>query len=130
MRIDAIIHGLRLLAKRKKAENAILPDGFPVDSQLVFEETLLREAADMLETHQEGGCAAASEAQPNEPLTLEELKQMYCQAVWVGYRDGCHGSWGLVEIDEITLPSGAFCTIREDDFGLGWKAYRRPPKED
>lgn len=122
MRVDAIIHGLRLLAKRKKAENAIVPDGFPVDSQLVFEETLLREAAAMLETH--------PKAQPNEPLTLEELKQMYCQAVWVDFGDGWHGSWGLVELDKITLPAGAYCIIREDRFGLGWKAYRRPPKEE
>lgn len=73
---------------------------------------------------------ANPDAQPNEPLTLEELKGMYCQAVWVQYEDGIHGSWGFVELDQITLPAGAYCIIREDSFGTGWKAYRRPPKED
>lgn len=73
---------------------------------------------------------ASMAAQLNEPLTLEELKQMYCQPVWVRYEDGIHGSWGLVELDQITLPAGAYCIIREDSFGTGWKAYRRPPKEE
>lgn len=82
----------------------------------------LRSAISLLRTH--------PEAQPNEPLTLEELKQMYCQAVWVKYGDGSHGSWGLVELDRITLPAGAYCIIRKEGFGNGWRVYRRPPKED
>lgn len=81
-----------------------------------------REAIALLRTH--------PDAQPNEPLTLEELKQMYCQAVWVQYEDSSHGSWGLVELDRITLPAGAYCIIQEEGFGKGWRAYRRPPKED
>lgn len=122
MSIEEIIAAVELLADG--AEACATAPGEPEAERKKHERNAqaLREAIDLLKTH--------PEAQPNEPLTLEELKQMYCQAVWVGYRDGCHGSWGLVEIDEITLPSGAFCTIREDDFGLGWKAYRRPPKED
>lgn len=72
----------------------------------------------------------ALKARPNEPLTLEELKQMYCQTVWVQYEDGSHGTWGIVELDTITLPAGAYCIISKENFGQGWKAYRRPPKED
>lgn len=92
----------------------------------VFDAPCLSEAVDMavtaLRTH--------PDAQPNEPLTLEELRGMYGKPVWVEYEDGKDGRWGLVGIGEITFPAGEFCVICEDGFGQSWKAYLRPPKED
>lgn len=82
----------------------------------------LVEAIALLRTHQDN--------QPNEPLTLEELRGMYGKPVWVEYEDGKDGRWGLVGIGEITFPAGEFCVICEDGFGQSWKAYRRPPKEE
>lgn len=82
----------------------------------------LRAAIEKLRTH--------PDAQPNEPLTLEELRVMYGKPVWVEYEDGKDGRWGLVGIGEITFPAGEFCLICEDGFGQSWKAYRRPPKEE
>lgn len=82
----------------------------------------LRAAIEKLRTHQD--------AQLNEPLTLEELRGMYGKPVWVEYKDGKDGRWGLVGIGEITFQAGEFCVIGKDGFGEGWKAYRRPPKEE
>lgn len=65
MSIEEIIDGLNSIAREKQAKNAGLPDGWPLDTGLLDDETVLREAIALLRNH--------PDAQPNDPLTLEEL---------------------------------------------------------
>lgn len=78
---------------------------------------------------------------PNEPLTLEELRQMNGEPVWCV--DGCGNEcWCLVNCEdgfpcgydnESGLWEGCFYGMAGDrKFGLhinGWLAYRRRPEE-
>ena len=79
---------------------------------------------------------------PNEPLTLEELRQMDGEPVWCV--DGCGNEcWCLVNCEdgfpcgydnESGLWEGCFYGMAGDrKFGLhinGWLAYRRRPEEE
>lgn len=97
----------------------------------------IREAITMLRTH--------PDAQPNEPLALEELREMDGQPVWVEtiYGGGALGgsSWALVEIQEdgnifLNAIGSNGWTLSEDDDDYDPDlddvsgVYRRPPKED
>lgn len=70
----------------------------------------------------------------NEPLTMEELREMRGEPVWVqspGIPE--YGSWRIVagvdtEYGERTLYCDGDYTCR--DYGKVWLAYRRPPEED
>lgn len=93
-------------------------------------ELAMAEAAGLISILPSAAERAHQDNQPNEPLTLEELRGMYGKPVWVEYEDGKDGGWGLLGIGEITFPAGEFCVICEEGFGQSWKAYRRPPKED
>lgn len=76
--------------------------------------------------------------QPNEPLTLDELRQMDGHPVWVVERP----DWGHWELsadaeDYIAERDQDFYGLKHNDpagrYGLhmlGWLAYRRPPEED
>lgn len=78
---------------------------------------VLRAALDLIRTH--------PEAQPNEPLTLEELMQMDGQPVWLKIAGGV---WGLVAADAgvVWLDWGMSIELSK----LVGLAYRRPPKEE
>lgn len=68
---------------------------------------------------------------PNEPLTLEELREMEGEPVWVEFEDGSGGLWGIVHITifaQIVFANGLHCTIGERYYGKSYKAYRRPPE--
>lgn len=68
---------------------------------------------------------------PNEPLTLDELRQMDGEPVWVEFQDGSGGLWGIVHITifaQIVFANGLHCTIGERYYGKSYKAYRRPPE--
>ena len=81
--------------------------------------------------------------QPNEPLTLEELREMNGEPVWVKRLKGlsvCDTDWAVVEFrlepdvkyDKIRVwwpGSEVEDTPSEDDYGKTWLAYRRPPDE-
>lgn len=68
---------------------------------------------------------------PNDPLTLEQLREMYGEPVWVetpGVRK--YGRWGIVDglhIESKTLFLCGDYTCR--DYGENWLAYRRKPEE-
>ena len=77
--------------------------------------------------------------QPNEPLTLEQLREMDGEPVWCKWllsedRSIEQGKWFIVisgdkEGLEIKRPAEYgchFCKI--DDCGKTWLAYRRPPE--
>lgn len=82
----------------------------------------------------------------NSPLTLDELRQMDGEPVWVQYGNGTQG-WAIVDISfgalslygpafgECECPQDEFINMEYDDpagyFGLhvlGWRAYRRKPE--
>lgn len=70
---------------------------------------------------------------PNEPLTLEELREMKGQPVWT-VTTGLDGSgrWELVcDVDyedalEMASCVDGFYAIEMDTYGSTWTAYRRP----
>ena len=86
------------------------------------------------------GCAVLKQAaelisQPNEPLTLEQLRQMDGRPVWIVE----HPDWGHWELsadaeDYIADRDQDLYGLKHDDPAgqcglhvLGWLAYRRPP---
>lgn len=80
-------------------------------------------------------CPLHPDAQPNEPLTLEELRGMSGLPVWVespGVDRDLSGRWVIV--GGVNLDTGSLYTWGSDfschDYGVVWVAYRRPPKED
>lgn len=75
----------------------------------------LAEAIALLRTHPDN--------QPNEPLTLEKLKEMDRQSVWV-YPER---EWAIVDAS-IEWVSGLSFSVHFSDYG-SWLAYFRPPKE-
>ena len=70
--------------------------------------------------------------QPNAPLTLDELRKMDGEPVWVEFQDGSGGCWGLVHItvfNHIVFANGLFCTVGKPYYGKTWLAYRQKPEE-
>ena len=72
---------------------------------------------------------AQQAAEKNEPLTLEELREMIGEPVWVqspGIPE--YGRWAIVEgVGEDSLFLRDDFTCRE--YGKIWLAYRRKPEE-
>ena len=78
---------------------------------------------------------------PNEPLTIEQLREMDGEPVWCKWllpedRAIEQGKWCIVisgdkaglEIKRPAEYGCHFCKI--DDYGKTWLAYRRPPEGD
>lgn len=64
------------------------------------------------------------------PLTLEQLRKMDGQPVWVEFEDRSGGLWGIVHIsvfEQIVFPDGLHCTIGQPYYGKIYKAYAYPP---
>lgn len=116
------LEGLRFILEckrdRERAETGVFRAS---SSRLVA----INAAISLLRTH--------PDAQPNEPLTLEELREMVNQPVWVQFPDFPeYGSWRIVvgvntEGGERTLYCWGDYTCR--DYGETRLAYRRPPKD-
>lgn len=88
---------------------------------------VLRAALALLRTH--------PDAQPNEPLTLEELREMDGQPVWIE-RPGYGAKWALVNvwakatnIIYLTCKNGMPLHLLPE-LESGAKIYCRPPKEE
>ena len=67
-----------------------------------------------------------------EPLTMDELRQMDGEPVWVEFQDGSGGCWGLVHItmfNHVVFANGLYCTVGKPYFGKTWMTYRRKPEE-
>lgn len=71
-----------------------------------------------------------AEREEPQPLTIEELKQMIGEPVWVqGPGIPEYGRWGIVEDafgNSLYLLNDFSC----HDIGKTWLAYRHKPKED
>ena len=76
--------------------------------------------------------AHPKEQRPNEPLTLNEMRKMDGEPVWVEFQDGSGGCWGLVHITvftHIVFANGHFCTVGKPYYGKTWITYRHKPEE-
>lgn len=76
--------------------------------------------------------AMLEEAPPNEPLTLDELREMDGEPVWIANPDALgYGRWGIVdgvyqaEDDQVLMLRGDYSCHY---YGKTWLAYRRPPE--
>ena len=65
---------------------------------------------------------------PNAPLTLEELREMDGDPVWVCLPDGSHGGWMINYQGWCTNRFAS--TERYGTYGKSWLAYRRRPEEE
>ena len=68
----------------------------------------------------------------NDPLTLDELRKMDGEPVWVEFQDGSGGCWGLVHItmfNHVVFANGLYCTVGKPYYGKTWLAYRQKPEE-
>lgn len=65
---------------------------------------------------------------PEEPLTLEELKQMDGEPVWVWFASDLQ-RWGLVDIVNKCV-SGFFSTVYFNTYEEKWFAYHHKPIEE
>ena len=68
----------------------------------------------------------------NEPLTLEQLREMDGEPVWIANPDALeYGRWGIVdgvyqaEDDQVLMLRGDYSCHY---YGKTWLAYRRPPE--
>lgn len=116
-------------------------DGCPFENSGAIDEdwcgdALVRAAADRLEEYVDR-CARFSEEimvlqekQRNDPLTLDELKKMDGEPVWVVWLDGrLRSRWHIVGsslwIEMFIEWDGAF----SPDYGKTWLAYRHKTEE-
>lgn len=72
-------------------------------------------------------------APENKALTLDELREMDGEPVWVSVEDGAYGEWTIVAIGTNTRllkAVGLNEAYDECNYGKTWLAYRRKPKEE
>ena len=92
--------------------------------------TILREALDMAISALRQQETVTDRHQLNEPLTLDDLRKMDGEPVWVqspGVQE--YGRWAIVE------GVGENCVFLHDDFtchdyGKTWLAYRQKPEDE
>ena len=66
---------------------------------------------------------------PNDPLTLDELRGMDGEPVWIAKMDGSGGVWMLVDAEyELCREAHGEMAVFEN-CGKTWLAYRRRPEE-
>ena len=141
MSIEEIVHEIALegSAYEEMVEGTTVTDR--VKKRWARRITAMREAIALLKTH--------PEALPNEPLTLEELREMEGKPIWIkkltGYGVSEYGIVHLCPPPDVADPkvirvvNGAFGfeqilpypkNKKQQKYGNTWIAYRRPPKED
>ena len=68
---------------------------------------------------------------PNEPLTLEELREMDGEPVWVvprGTHEKDEPMWCVLESPMALIPGVDYWSWDFDGYAETWIAYRRPPE--
>ena len=66
---------------------------------------------------------------PNDPLTLEQLREMDGEPVWIAKMDGSGGVWMLVDAEyELCREAHGEMAVFEN-CGKTWLAYRRRPED-
>ena len=66
---------------------------------------------------------------PNDPLTLEALREMDGEPVWICDPDGSDGMWALVDLEYELCRTAKGGIAIFDTYGKTWLAYRRKPEE-
>lgn len=66
---------------------------------------------------------------PNDPLTLDELREMDGEPVWICDPDGTDGMWALVDLEHALCRTAKGGIAIFDTYGKSWLAYRRKPEE-
>lgn len=61
---------------------------------------------------------------PNDPLTLEQLREMGGEPVWVCDPDGADGMWALVDLEHGLCWTAKGGIAIFDTYGKTWLAYR------
>lgn len=83
----------------------------------------LKEALDM---------AIAALSQPNEPLTLKQLREMDGEPVWIvdiGGRNWYGPGWAIVDRENnLVRTVKNWNAVFFESYGERWLAYRRPPE--
>lgn len=74
--------------------------------------------------------APAITSPPNDPLTIDELREMDGEPVWITDEKGNNGCWVIFGIDRadsetIYIP---YATMRLSMYGKTWLAYRCKPE--
>lgn len=83
------------------------------------EKILLRLALDRTPTYEP----------PNDPLTLEQLREMDGEPVWAVQTSGeLRPFWMLVDTEDESAANRLYAALFED-YGTEWLAYRHKPKE-
>lgn len=68
--------------------------------------------------------------EPNPPLTLEELREMDGEPVWVVSQDGRNEScWMLIDVEYKLCREAHGGMAVFENYGDTWLAYRRKPEE-
>ena len=68
---------------------------------------------------------------PNEPLTLEHLREMDGEPVWVvpkGMHEKDEPMWCVLESSMALIPGVDYWSWDFDGYGETWIAYHRPPE--
>ena len=88
-------------------------------------------AVDMLREVEREVKEAPTLTQPNEPLTLEELREMDGEPVWVvprGMHEKDEPMWCVLESPMALIPGVDYWSWDFDGYAETWIAYRRPPE--
>lgn len=77
-------------------------------------------------------CAAPTLTPPNEPLTLEQLREMDGEPVWIvdiGCRKWYGPGWAIVDGENnLVRTEKNWNPVFFERYGESWLAYRRPPE--
>ena len=69
---------------------------------------------------------------PNEPLTIEQLREMDGEPVWIvdiGSRNRYGSGWAIVDRDNCLVRTVKYWNpVFFEKYGERWLAYRRPPE--
>lgn len=109
------------------------PDIFTTLSTIQAENENLRAELEQVTAERDAAVRqVALISQPNEPLTLEQLREMDGEPVWIANPDALgYGRWGIVdgvyqaEDDQVLMLRGDYSCHY---YGKTWLAYRRPPE--
>ena len=113
------------MAVRPIDANAMLNELRPVSFEAEHSAVLLSDVSKMMREWVE---RQPTLTPPNEPLTLEQLREMDGEPVWVETKAGLK-FWGIVTKICVSSGDGRYLLITEDtEYGQTWVAYRRPPE--
>ena len=117
------------MAVRPIDANAMLNELKPLGFEAEHSAVLLSDVSKMMREWVE---RQPTLTPPNEPLTIEQLREMDGEPVWIANPDALeYGRWGIVDgvyqadDDQVLMLRGDYSCHY---YGKTWLAYRRPPE--